>query len=134
MLRLVNNAMQGAERGAALTQRLLAFARRQALQPQAVDVRALVEGMRPLLERSVGPMVQLELRDGGQVIRPVLVDPNQLELAILNLAINARDAMPNGGAISFSFDELEIAGKNKIGARPGKLHTAPRPGQWNGDG
>ena len=66
MQRLVDDAMQGAERGAALTQRLLAFSRRQALQPQAVDVPALVEGMRHLLERSVGPMVRLELQDGGQ--------------------------------------------------------------------
>ena len=119
LLRLVDGAMQGAERGAALTQRLLAFSRRHDLQPQAVHVPVLLEGMRQLLERSVGPMVQLELQDGGESTRPVLVDPNQLELAILNLALNARDAMPNGGVVTLSFDQIEIARSHDLGLDPG---------------
>ena len=119
LLRLVDGAMQGAERGAALTQRLLAFSRRQDLQPQAVHVPVLLEGMRQLLERSVGPMVQLELQDGGESTWPVLVDPNQLELAILNLALNARDAMPNGGVVTLSFDQIEIARSHDLGLDPG---------------
>lgn len=102
--RLVENARQGAERGAALTQRLLAFARRQDLQPQAVDVATLIEGMRPLLQQSLGPMVAVRIVPPN-IARSVLVDPNQLELAILNLALNSRDAMPEGGSVTISFDE-----------------------------
>ena len=96
--RLVNNAVQGAKRGATLTQRMLAFARRQELKPVAVDVAALVLDMRDLLERSLGPTIRLvtEFADG---LQPVLIDANQLELAILNLAVNARDAMPQGGTL-----------------------------------
>ena len=103
--RLVENAMHGAERGAALTQRLLAFARRQDLQPQAVDVAKLIEGMRPLLQQSLGPMVTVRTAQPN-IARSVLVDPNQLELAILNLALNSRDAMPDGGSVTISFDEI----------------------------
>ena len=104
--RLVQGAMQGAKRGAALTQRLLAFARRQDLQPQAVDVAVLLAGMRQLLEQSVGPQIAVELQ-GQDHVRPVLVDPNQLELAILNLALNARDAMPEGGHLTIGYEEAK---------------------------
>jgi CheY-like chemotaxis protein len=99
--RLLQNAMQGAQRGAALTQRLLAFSRRQELKPEAVDVPGLVSGMKELLERALGHEVQL--RTTFQSGLPAaLVDANQLELALLNVALNARDAMPNGGTLAIS--------------------------------
>ena len=100
-MRLVDNAIQGAQRGAALTQRMLAFARRQELKPVAIDVVELVRGMTDLLHSSLGAAVQIEtnLYPG---LSKVLADPNQLELAILNLAVNARDAMPKGGSIVIS--------------------------------
>ena len=96
--RLVDGALQGAERGASLTQRLLAFARQQDLRAVPVDLGALVRDMSELLERSLGPRIALRLHipDG---LPPACVDTNQLELAVLNLAINARDAMPDGGVI-----------------------------------
>ena len=106
LLRFIDGAMQGAQRGAALTQRLLAFARRQDLQPQSVDVVELVQGMKDLLTRSIGPMIELRL-EAAQEIPPAQVDPNQLELALLNLAVNARDAMPGGGTLTLSLDKSE---------------------------
>ena len=96
--RLIEGALQGAERGASLTQRLLAFARQQDLRAVAVDLRTLVEGMGDLLERSLGPRIALRL-DIPDGLPPASIDANQLELAILNLAINARDAMADGGSI-----------------------------------
>ncbi len=98
---LLENAVEGAERGAALTQRMLAFARRQDLDPQAVDVSALVRGMADLLQRSIGPMVRIETHFPLR-LPPALVDANQLELALLNLVVNARDAMPEGGTITIA--------------------------------
>lgn len=106
LLRFIDGAMQGAQRGAALTQRLLAFARRQDLQPQSVNVVELVQGMKDLLTRSIGPMIELRL-EAAQEIPPAQVDPNQLELALLNLAVNARDAMPGGGTLTLSLDKSE---------------------------
>ena len=105
--RLVDGAMQGAERGASLTQRLLAFARQQDLRAVSVDLRLLIQDMINLLERSLGPRVEvrLDIKDG---LPPARIDPNQLELAILNLAINARDAMPDGGPIDIKVDEQKI--------------------------
>jgi signal transduction histidine kinase len=99
--RLLQNAMQGAQRGAALTQRLLAFSRRQELKPEAVDVPGLVSGMKELLERALGHEVQLrtEFQSG---LPAASVDANQLELALLNVALNARDAMPSGGTLTIS--------------------------------
>lgn len=97
--RLLENAMRAAERGAALTQRLLAFARRQELRPEAIVIPDLIVGMQDLLARALGPSVQLQ-RDFPPDLPPVLVDANQLELAILNLSVNARDAMPSGGHIN----------------------------------
>lgn len=100
--RLIEGAMQGAKRGAALTQRLLAFARQQDLQVIPTDLVALVEGISNLIERSIGG--EIELRKKLPPSARVLIDPNQVELAILNLVVNARDAMPNGGQISIDID------------------------------
>ena len=114
--RLVDGALQGAERGASLTQRLLAFARQQDLRATSVDLRSLVHGMVDLLERSLGPRVTLRL-DIPDGLAPARVDANQLELAILNLAINARDAMPDGGSIDLKVEEY--LAKSEAGLSPG---------------
>jgi PAS domain S-box-containing protein len=109
MHRLIDGALQGAERGASLTQRLLAFARQQDLRAVPVDLRTLIQGMIDLLERSLGPRValRLELPEG---LPPARIDANQLELAVLNLAINARDAMPDGGSIDIKVCEYQASG------------------------
>ncbi|WPN27388.1 PAS domain S-box protein [Pseudomonas sp. P5_109] len=99
--RLIDNATQGALRGVSLTQRMLAFARRQELKSEPVRIPALVEGISGLLRSSLGPSVNVETRF-PEGLEPVMADLNQLELAVLNLATNARDAMPNGGTIIFS--------------------------------
>jgi PAS domain S-box-containing protein len=95
---LLDNAMQGAQRGATLTQRMLAFARRQELKPEAVDLASLVRGMMAFLQRTIGPTIEIEARFSASLPR-ALTDPNQLETALLNLVVNARDAMPEGGTI-----------------------------------
>jgi signal transduction histidine kinase/ActR/RegA family two-component response regulator len=97
--RLVDGAIAGAERGATLTKRMLAFARRQELKPATVQLSALVKGMEDMLRRSLGPTVNIET-DVSDSLPPVQIDPHQLELALLNLALNARDAMPNGGKLT----------------------------------
>jgi signal transduction histidine kinase len=99
--RLLQNAIQGANRGKSLTQRLLAFSRRQELKPQAVDLAQLVLGMEELLKRAVGHGIAFS-NDFPKDLPPVLVDANQLELALLNLALNARDAMQDGGNIKIT--------------------------------
>ncbi|WP_457108580.1 MHYT domain-containing protein [Methylobacterium sp. P5_C11] len=99
LTRLLDNAVQGAQRGAALTQRMLAFARRQELTPKAVDLPQLVQGMTDLLQRSIGPRVRIETHFPLGLPR-VMVDAHQCELALLNLTVNARDAMPEGGTIT----------------------------------
>ena len=103
--RLIDGALQGARRGATLTQRMLAFARRQDLKTDSADMSDLIEGMRDLLDRTLGPQIELALRT-PQGLPPAQVDTNQIELAILNLAINARDAMPNGGRIAIDLDQV----------------------------
>ncbi|WP_448203269.1 response regulator [Azospirillum sp. sgz302134] len=97
--RALDMATKAVERGATLTQHLLAFSRRQRLEPKAVDIGALVQGMGGLLERTLGGTIRIvtETEPGLWAAR---VDPNQLEMAILNLAINARDAMPDGGTLT----------------------------------
>jgi PAS domain S-box-containing protein len=99
--RLLDSAILGAERGASLTRRLLAFARRQELRPQAVDIPTLFEGMKELLQRSLGADIQVEFSIPAS-LPAVRVDASQLELALLNIAMNARDAMPFGGMLSIS--------------------------------
>jgi nitrogen-specific signal transduction histidine kinase/CheY-like chemotaxis protein len=99
--RFLGGAMEGAHRGATLTQRLLAFARKQELHAEATDIPGLVEGIRGLIERSVGPMIRVCIEVEGEV-PAVTVDSNQLEMALLNLAVNARDAMPGGGVLTIA--------------------------------
>src|SRR5580693_3000006 len=91
-------ALNAAERGVALTRHLLAFARRQHLDPRPVDIPGVLSAAERLLEQTIGPEIELVIRSGLD-LHPAWVDPNQLELAILNLALNARDAMPVGGTL-----------------------------------
>ncbi|BCW89183.1 Sensor histidine kinase RcsC [Alphaproteobacteria bacterium SO-S41] len=106
---LIDGAIQAAERGASLTQRLLAFARQQDLKTSAVDLSKLIGGMGDLLDRSLGPRFVLTTTIAPG-LPPAQVDANQLELAILNLAINARDAMADGGSIDISVREEAVSG------------------------
>jgi signal transduction histidine kinase/DNA-binding response OmpR family regulator len=115
--RLIDGALQGAERGASLTQRLLAFARQQDLKAMPVNLGALIQGMIDLLERSLGPRIVLRL-DIPENLPPARVDANQLELAILNLAINSRDAMPDGGSIDIKVAECRSSGEATL--QPGR--------------
>jgi PAS domain S-box-containing protein len=120
---LLDNAIQAAQRGAALTQRMLAFARRQDLKPEPVDVPDLVLGMAELLRRSIGPSVRIETHF-PLGLPHARVDANQLELALLNLAVNARDAMPDGGTITIAAREEAVAASedetNRPPLRPGR--------------
>jgi PAS domain S-box-containing protein len=116
---LLNNAVQGAERGATLTQRMLAFARRQELALDAVDVPALVNGMVGLLERSIGPLIRLHTSFPAG-LPPARTDPNQLESALLNLTLNARDAMPSGGVITIDGHLEEASGEPGLDLSPGR--------------
>ncbi|MCG6575794.1 PAS domain-containing sensor histidine kinase [Pseudomonas sp. AF32] len=121
LTQLLENATQGALRGVSLTQRMLAFARRQKLTSESVQLSALVQGISGLLQSSLGPSfhIQTSFAPG---LSPVLVDVNQLELAILNLATNARDAMPSGGRILITADE-----RRETQASP---QTAMKPGRY----
>lgn len=117
---LLDNAIQAAQRGSALTQRLLAFARRQELKLEAVDIGQLIEDIKELVQRAVGPSVDLE-SDAPPDLPPVLADANQLELALLNLYVNARDAMPFGGKVRVTLSEEETGeGDSPAGLRPGR--------------
>ncbi|RDJ19950.1 PAS domain-containing sensor histidine kinase [Bosea caraganae] len=116
---LVDNAVKGAERGISLTQRMLAFARRQELVPKPVDVPVLVKGMADLLQRSLGPLVAIETQF-PLALAAVQADPNQLELALLNLATNARDAMPGGGTITIAAREQPAIAVGSPGLPPGR--------------
>jgi len=119
VLPLVSNALQAAERGATLTTRMLAFARRQELEAEPTDVRLLVSGMADLLDRSLGASIEIVIRHAS-AIGPVMVDRNQLEMAVLNLAVNARDAMPKGGLLVIDAHEDTLAADNPLGLAPGR--------------
>jgi PAS domain S-box-containing protein len=107
--RYINAAMTSANRAAALTHRLLAFARRQPLIPKSVDANALVVSLEDLLRRTIGERIDLDIAASAG-LWCTLCDPNQLESALLNLAINARDAMPDGGKLTIATANARIDG------------------------
>ena len=117
--RLLDNAMQGAERGAVLTKRMLAFARRQELSAQTIQIPDLVRGMSDMLERSLGPSISIETRFPLK-LSAISADANQLEMAILNLAVNSRDAMPEGGRIIIAAEEEEVRATTGSNLKPGQ--------------
>ena len=116
--RLIGNALQASERAKILVQRLLAFARRQSLEARAVDVGALIDGIADLVRGSIGPQIEVAIE-----VEPNLpaaqVDPNQLELALLNLSVNARDAMPDGGVVTVRAAAGRVDGGNALGLAAG---------------
>ncbi|WP_174273382.1 PAS domain-containing hybrid sensor histidine kinase/response regulator [Sphingomonas bacterium] len=118
--RVISGALQAAERAATLTQRLLSFARRQALQPKAVDVGALIDGIVDLIRRSLGPTITV-IVEVPRHLPSARVDPNQLELALLNLAINARDAMPGGGRLTLTAAKMVVDERNMLDLKPGNF-------------
>jgi PAS domain S-box-containing protein len=122
MLRLLDNAMAGAQRGAALTQRMLAFARRQKLDTKPVDLSALVRGMTDLLQRSIGPDVAIETQFPLS-LEKAMADENQVELALLNLSVNARDAMREGVVILISARNQTVGEGHETGLPPGRYVT-----------
>ena len=119
LIRLIDNATQGALRGVSLTQRMLAFARRQELKSEPVQLPKLIEGISGLLRSSLGPSVEVEIRFPRD-LESVLADVNQLELAVLNLATNARDAMPLGGKILISARTEEVAESSRSSLAVGR--------------
>jgi anti-sigma regulatory factor (Ser/Thr protein kinase) len=104
--------MRGAQRGAALTQRMLVFARRHEFNSQPLDAPTLVRGMSDMLERTLGPSVLIETRFPLN-LPWIKTDPNQLEMALLNLMVNARDAMPKGGTVIIAA-RSEAVGKGQL--------------------
>jgi len=112
--RYAENALAAAERGARLTGQLLAFSRVQRLEVRPTHVRLLIENMRPMLRNVLGPGITKTF-DLDQEMVPVMADPTQLEVAVLNLAINARDAMPDGGVLHFASRKVRLKGDPEIG-------------------
>ncbi len=128
--RYAKAAMSSAQRAAALTHRLLAFSRRQPLDPKPVNANRLVASMEDLLRRTIGPLHALEIVTAGG-LWTTLCDPNQLESAILNLAINARDAMPDGGKLTIEtcnahLDNAYAAAAARRAPGPVRLHLRHR--------
>jgi PAS domain S-box-containing protein len=115
---LLENAIQGAQRGSLLTKRMLAFARRQELKQEAVEIPELVRGMTDMLQSSLGPSIMIETHF-PLVGKPVLGDANQLEMILLNLAVNARDAMPEGGRIIIATEEKVLREGDGARLKPG---------------
>jgi PAS domain S-box-containing protein len=116
--RLIDGALQSAERAKTLVQRLLAFARRQPLQPVSVEIPRLVEGMVGLIGSTLGPTIDLRV-DLAAELPPAKADPNQLEMALLNLAVNARDAMPAGGELRIGAKRERLRQAHASGIMPG---------------
>ncbi len=116
--RLIEGALQSAERAKTLVQRLLAFARRQPLQPTAVDVRRVVDNMAGLIGATIGPTIAV--RVDVPSLPSAKADLNQLEMALLNLAVNARDAMPDGGDLAITARRANLGAGNSAGVAPGE--------------
>jgi PAS domain S-box-containing protein len=116
---LLDNVVQATERGAILTKRMLAFARRQELKTENIHIPELVHGMGDMLQRSLGQSASIETHFPLR-LSPVSADANQLEMALLNLAVNARDAMPEGGRIIIAAHEQALSPGNFNGMKPGR--------------
>ncbi|UYY59729.1 PAS domain S-box protein [Sphingomonas sp. S2-65] len=116
--RLIGGALESAERARTLVQRLLAFARRQPLQPGPVDLAELILGMQALIESTCGPQIDVvvSVEEG---LPPALADPNQIEMAILNLSVNSRDAMPDGGRLTLTARREAVERDHASGLAPG---------------
>ena len=121
--RAIGNAMRGAQRAANLTERLLAFSRQQPLEPRVIDVNQLLHGLADLLDRSLGENIEVETVGASGLWR-VEIDPVQLEAAILNLALNARDAMPDGGKLTIETHNTHLDEQYS------RRHADVRPGQY----
>ncbi len=117
-LNLIDNAIKGASRGISLTQRMLSFARKQELALQPVSADVLVAEMGDLLQRSLGPLIRIET-DFPADLAMAAADPNQLETAVLNLAVNARDAMPEGGVLRISARNEPVGSGHRTGLPAG---------------
>jgi CheY-like chemotaxis protein/two-component sensor histidine kinase len=117
--RLISGALQSADRAKTLVQRLLAFARRQPLQLVPVDVAKLVSGMGELIASTTGPQIKV-IVDAPQALPAAMADANQLEMAVLNLSVNARDAMVNGGTIRISASEERVDSGHRSNLPPGE--------------
>ncbi len=115
---LLDNAIQSGKRGTALIERMLAFSRQEQTHLEATDATNLVNGMADLMARSIGPMIRLEIKF-PTVLPNVRSDKNQLSSALLNLAVNARDAMPNGGSLPIAADEHQVLEGEKPGLPEG---------------
>ena len=114
---LLQGAAQAADRGVVLVKRLLAFARKQRLEPRSVDLKVLISDIKELLQRTLGPTIDLEISSDPD-LAPAWVDGNQLELAILNVAINARDAMPTGGIMRLGLENSRTGSGMPPGLAP----------------
>jgi PAS domain S-box-containing protein len=121
--KLVDNAMRAATRGALLTTQLLAFSRRQRLEPKPLDVNGLVQGMAGMLHGTLGGLVQVEPRLKADVW-PALADQTQIEMVILNLVLNARDAMPLGGSIGIETENVDVAASESAEGPPPGSYVA----------
>jgi PAS domain S-box-containing protein len=119
VVRLLDNAIQGAQRGSVLTQRMLSFARRQSLETKSIDLAALMTNLIELLQRAIGSGVRIEM-DVPRSLPPILADENQLELALMNLTVNARDASSEGAAIRIEARNQALKTGNPIGLPPGR--------------
>lgn len=129
--RLLSNAVEGAQRGATLTQRMLAFARKQELTLERHEIPALLAGMSDLVRRSIGPEWPISTNFPLK-LPPVLVDGNQLEMALLNLIVNARDAIPSGGPILISATSKELRSNVVSGLAAGRYLTLEVRDQGSG--
>ena len=123
VVRFIDNADEGARRAAALTTRLLAFSRRQPLEPRVLDLNALVGGMSEMLRRTIGETIQIETVLSGGLWR-VFADPAQLESTLVNLVVNARDAMSDGGKLTIETSNADLD------ERYARSHAEVTPGQY----